>query len=404
MFIGYGNNKLLRGKKKKSVLRKTSKLLLKYPDCLFITEPSSAQVHTYGVISRYPGKDVDYDKALYWEWWEEKNPDGSKDSSLAVDTYGDFLAPIDGSAAGLAVNTFGTFITAIIFPYDGSSVKVGTYGNIFTKATRKNWVKWSNGKQLNFTLGKGNVAGSQPMGWSGFAYGARKLANKVVVYGENGVSFLIPTGKAMGMATPYHTGVKGRKAFAGDNSIQFFVDLEGRLFQITETMEKLDYSEYLSSLSSSIVMSYDSENSMLYLCDGTYGYVYSVMDRSLGTCSPYITGVGAKDGTTHIVASDTIVTPVFEICTDIYNLGTHRYKTIFELEIGANVVGSLQAAIDYRDDFQNNFTTTAWATVGDRGNAFITALGREFRIRAKSTPYEYFEIDYININGVIHDH
>ena len=403
MLIG-GNNIIIKGKKKKTASRKKSKLLYKYPDSLFVTDPSSVYVHTYAVISTYPGTEIDYDKAVYIDWWVAENPDGSKKDGLVVDSYGEFTKQIDGSASGLVVDSYGIFPVPQIFPDGTSSVFVGTYANIFTKATRQNWAKWTTIGSLNFTLGGDNLAGEMPLDWSGLAFGARKLANKVVVYGANGVSFITPSGKIMSLQTIYRTGVKGGNAFAGDDNIQFFVDVEGRLFQITDTLQKLDYSEYLASLSSNVVLSYDHDSMMLYICDGIYGYIYSPIDKSMGTCSPFITGIGVKSGELYTVASSPIITPVFETCTDIYNMGTHKNKTIWELEIGANVTGTLQAAIDYRDDFQNNFTTTSWVTVDDRGNAFITALGREFRIRAKSAPYEYFEIDYIYANGVIHDH
>ena len=102
--------------------------------------------------------------------------------------------------------------------------------------------------------------------------------------------------------------------------------------------------------------------------------------------------------------SGTIVTPVFEICTDIYDMGTRKNKTIFEIEIGTNIAGTLQVLIDYRNDFRAAFSQTAWKDVSKRGNCFLTALGREFRIRARINSYEYFEIDYIIAKGIVHAH
>jgi hypothetical protein len=153
-----------------------------------------------------------------------------------------------------------------------------------------------------------------------------------------------------------------------------------------------------------VVLSWDSENNVLYICDGTYGYIYSPADESLGTCSPLITGVNSQSGIFYAAASGTIVTPVFEICTDIFDFGTHRNKTIFELGFGTNVTGTLQAAIDYRNNFKSAFTQTSWKDVSARGAVFITALGREFRIKAKMTSYEYIEMDYITVNGIVHAH
>jgi len=106
----------------------------------------------------------------------------------------------------------------------------------------------------------------------------------------------------------------------------------------------------------------------------------------------------------YVVAPEAIEIPGFEICTDIYDMGTRKNKTIFEIEIGTNITGTLQVSIDYRNDFRAAFSQTDWKDVSKRGNCFLTALGREFRIRAKIENYEYFEVDYIIAKGIVHAH
>lgn len=405
MLIG-GNNKILQ-KKKAAGPHKKSKLLLKYPDSLFVTEPSSVQVHTYGVISNYPGTEIDYDKTIDWVWWEYEDSNSNRKDGLTITSHGVFNTPFNGTTSVLGVGSYGVFPLSKIFPNGTSSVKMGSYANIFTKATRKNFVSWSKIGSLDFTIGKDNkdnIAGTRPLDWAGWVYSVKKLGDKAVAYGENGVSFLVPVGKTFGLNTIYRTGLKGRTAVAGNDSVHFFIDVEGRLFQVSEGIDLLDYSEYLSSLNSNVVLTYDPENVMLYICDGSLGYIYSAKDKSLGTCAPNITGMGKQGGTMHTVASGTIVTPPFVLCTDIYDMGTTKYKTIFQIEFGTNLSGTLQAAIDYRANFKGSFTQTSWKAVPSSGAVLLTALGREFRIRAKLATYEYFEPDYIKVNGLVHAH
>lgn len=285
----------------------------------------------------------------------------------------------------------------------------------FASPVKENWIKWSNIGSLDFTIWKDNIAGERPLDWKGLIYSVKKLGNKVVAYGENGVSILIPAGNTYGLHTVHRIGLKGKQAVAGNSSIQFFVDTEGRLFILGEMAmksslfessmypKKLDYSEYLSGMSD-LVLSWDEENSLLYICDGASGYVYSPQDNSLGAGPVNITGIESQGGTLYVVSPAAITTPPFEICTDIYDFGTHKYKTIHELEFGINVTGTLQAAIDYRDDYTADFIQTSWTLVSTRGTVFITALGREFRFKAKISPYEYLELDYIKIKGIVHDH
>lgn len=285
----------------------------------------------------------------------------------------------------------------------------------FANSVKLNWVKWSNIGHLNFTVWKDNIAGERPLDWKGAVYSLKKLGNKVVAYGENGVSVLIPLGNTYGLNTIHRIGLKGRQAVSGNKSIHFFVDTKGRLFSLSETPmksnvfeassypQKLDYSEYLSDMSD-LVLSWDEENSLLYICDGEKGYVYNPENYSLGAGPAAITGIGSQGGILYIASSTLISTPAFEIGTDIYDFGTKKYKTIHEIEFGTNVSGVLQAAIEYRSDFTEDFKQTEWKDVMKKGNVFLTALGREFRFKAKVTAYEYIELDYINIKGIVHDH
>jgi len=273
----------------------------------------------------------------------------------------------------------------------------------FASDVKKNWVKWSNIGSLDFTIGKDNVAGEKPLDWKGYVYSIKKLGNKVVVYGENGVSFLVPSERYFGLDTFYRVGLKGKNAVVGDEKRHFFIDRAGQLWKLgIESLDRFDFSEYLSPMNDNLVMSYDAPNNLVYICDGSSGYVYNPAAGSLGECPANISGMGSQDGTLYVSAPATITTEPFAICTDIYDFGTRANKTIFSLEFGTDLSTGLYAAIDYRRDIAGDFDTTPWYAVSPNGSVHITAFGREFRFRLKTLAYEYFELDYIRINGVVH--
>lgn len=274
----------------------------------------------------------------------------------------------------------------------------------YTERPRRNWVKWSNIGSLDFTIWKDNVAGERPMDWKGYVYSVNKINNMVVVYGENGVSVLSPAGNAWGLKTIHRVGLKGRGAACGNNEEHYFVDAEGRLCRMADELSVLDYSEYLSALSSAIRMSWDEENKLVYICDGMSGYIYSPKDKSLGEGPVNITGMGYQGGVQYVAASEAISTPVFEISTDIYDFGTRRAKTLRNVQLGTDMTQTLSVAIDYRRDKSAAWSTTEWRTVNAEGVAYITCYGNEFRIKVKSSAYEYFELDYINVQGEVHDY
>lgn len=264
---------------------------------------------------------------------------------------------------------------------------------------KANWVKWSDIGSLNFTISKSNVAGERPLDWKGFVYHLKKLKSKVVAYGQGGVSFLIPVDNVYSLQTIYRVGVKNKGAVAGNEDIHFFVDSLNQLWKLDQDLERLDYSEYISNMTDSIILSYDIENRLLYICDGVIGYVYGVDTKSFGLGPANITGIGSP----YFVSSDNIEIPLFEICTDTYDFGTRKSKTIQSVEVGSNLTNHLYVSVDYRTNHQSDFKQISWFLVNPDGKAYPKCYGVEFRFRIKSLTYEQFKLDYIRVKGYIND-
>jgi hypothetical protein len=303
----------------------------------------------------------------------------------------------DEEFAGAIFST-GSLTTLTVTVSMGSAI-------IVTEAVRKNWVKWSNIGHLDFTIWKDNIAGERPLDWKGWVYAIKKLSsNKIVIYGENGASFLIPSDNIFGLHTIHRIGLKGRHAVCGNDKEHFFIDRDGRLYRVGEALELLDYREYLGTLGSSVVMSLDELNRLVYICDGMKGYIYSIDNKSLGSGPINITSIGSQSGTLYIGASSTIATPIFEICTDIYDMGSRKNKTLSTVELGTDATGDLWVTLDYRMDKAAAFKTLDWHKVSPNGVTNIPCFGVEFRVKVKRTTYAYFELDYIRVNGIIHNY
>lgn len=300
---------------------------------------------------------------------------------------------------------FGTYIPGVtIASLPGTITISGVASDVDVEIIKRNWVKWSNIGSLSFTVGKDNIAGERPLDWKGWVYDIRKLGSKVIVYGQNGISALIPSGNTFGLQSIFQLGLKGKQAVCGNDSEHYFVDVKSQLWKLSNSLEKLDYSECLGNLSSTITMSLDKETGLIYICDGCYGYVYSPRSQSMGECSPYITGTGSQGGTQYVTASQTIASIPLEIQTDIFDFGTRNGKTIRSLQIGTDATGGLYAAIDYRRDKAESWGTTNWETVTSEGIAFITCYGVEFRFKFKNLSWEEISPDYITVKGTIHGH
>lgn len=272
---------------------------------------------------------------------------------------------------------------------------------IVVGAAKCNWIKWSKIGELDFTLDESNLAGERPLDWYGCVYHVHKLGTTVAAYGANGVSILKPNGVHFGLNTIYRIGLKNKGAFAGDDNKHFFINSLNQLYRLDEKLTKLDYAEYISTLGTTI-LSYDKEQDLLYICDGTYGFIYSDSTGSFGKGPATITGIGSKGNVLYAASAGEIDTPDFEICTDVYDLGTRKPKTIKSIEVGTEPSEYIYASVDYRLTHREPFKQIGWFLVNPNGRAYTKCYGIEFRFRLKSSIYEYFEVDYLKVKGHIH--
>lgn len=269
---------------------------------------------------------------------------------------------------------------------------------------RANWVSWSKIGELNFTIDQSNVAGERPLDWPGAIYELLKLDKSVIAYGENGVSVLTPAGLSYGLQTIYRIGIINKGAVAGDDVEHYFVDLQSRLFRLSgKGIQMLDYSEYIEKLINPI-LSLDPEFGLLYICDGLRGFVYSTRSESFGEGPTNITGTGSQGGTAYIIAPEVIAIPKFHICTDIYDLGTRKPKTVGIIEVGTNLTDDLHVRVEARLSNKLNFLSSVWKLVNPSGIAYVPCYGVEFKFHVKSYIYEHLELDYLKINGTIHEY
>lgn len=266
----------------------------------------------------------------------------------------------------------------------------------------KGWVAWSKIGYLDFTIDQTNVAGKRPMTWKGGVLDILKLGSSVVVYGEGGVSIMSPVETKWGLQDVHRFGIISKGAVAGNNSEHYFIDARNKLMMLSaEGLKVLDYSEYLSVLTNPIIR-LDDETGILYICDGTYGFVYSIQSQSFGSGPANLTGIGSQGGTLYVVGDGEIEIPSLYICTDIYDLGSRKPKTINTVEVGTNLTTALQVMIESRAHNNREFLKSKWALVNPSGIAHLPCYGIEFKFHLRSYTYEYLELDYLKVHGVIH--
>lgn len=372
-------------------------------------EPIVVTVSQYVTYSKYPPASRD--------WSLDANYDCSlDDQGIPISTitlHGDWLgrrwtaSPILVTTTLQGVSTLGGVWSA---PVGLVPCVVTLRGTLSTQSVPvegpgagTNWLKWSKIGALDFTIDRSNIAGQCPLPVYGTVYQILRRGEMILVYCKNGVFILRPTDVAFGVTQALPFGLKGKLSIVDTKEAHYFIDTLGRLWKWGEGPQLLDYREWLSALSNP-VLSFNPETRLLYLCDGTTGYVYNVDTGSMGQGPPTVTGIGLRDGVLKVVASGTMTVPTFQITTDITDLGSRHGKSISSLEVGIDTTLTMSAAIDFRLKKQSAFSTTGWHVIDSRGLVNIPCYGYEFRFKIKAGSAGWFHIDSLKVNGIIHAH
>jgi hypothetical protein len=274
-------------------------------------------------------------------------------------------------------------------------------GDPFKTPATSNVIRTSHIGSFDFTHDDTGEVVRIVMPWSGWIYALKKLGTSgVVAYGENGVTQLLPHGVAWGRKELLKIGIKGKGAVCTreNDREHFFIDKTGVYWRLREGAEPKghDYSNYFNDLSVDVVMSYDYSDNIIYICDGTLGFVWS--ESGLGQGPVNITGVGVTSGTVYVAGTGAIVTDPFNICTDIQDFGSRTEKIIDRIDLGVALTNPVYGAIDYRWDTGGAFFTTPWIKADRYGRIHVKATGIEFRILIKLTAWEQIQLDYGNIH------
>lgn len=313
------------------------------------------------------------------------------------------LVPNIFTGGGLDVRTElkGTQLAGIVpkyLPFDVITQLSGVGWLIPTN--REFWECSKIGDAFDFTKDDSHESVRMPTEHPGWIYQAKQLNEKMVMYGENGVTVLSPRDQYWSSRMILNVGLKGKNAIAGNQGRHVCVDKTNILWDFSsEGLIPHDYSQFLSLLGNCLVISYDERLKSFYISDANYTFIYN--QYGLGKGPIAISGMGYRYGIFYVVSPSTLTTAPFEICTDIHDLGNRDRKEIMSMKFGTDVTQDLYVAIDYRWNKAQTWFTTPWVKTDRFGVASIRISGIEFRFRAKLKTYAFMKLDYIEIDGFV---
>ena len=240
------------------------------------------------------------------------------------------------------------------------------------------------------------TAGFAKMPWdengNGQVYKVLSFGEQFMVYGDKGIAALKQTivdeKPAMAMKHVGKIGILSTYAVAGNDKVHGFVDTNYEWNIITsEGVKNLGYYDYISTLTGTVVVSYEESNNRFYISNGTYCFIFNGSGMysshqcvsSIGKYKKVIFGFVKANADTKI-----------RIESSSFDAGIQDLKTIESVESGlvydTDADEVVTGKITTRYDYKGDFTTADYLTLNDRGIFTQKTTGREFKL--------FLEADY----------
>lgn len=231
----------------------------------------------------------------------------------------------------------------------------------------------------------------------------KQLGNDLIIYGKNGIIRAVRDENGYSEVLLSDQGIMNRMSVAGDESEHFFIGSRRDMWRLPVNggLERLDYSEALSTLSeSATVATFDPVRRYAWFGDGTTSFCYtgfglgqsdavipSSLFRLSGNDGLFGTAVIKSDPQTAYVVGPIIGAPnnqVFEVSS-------------LDVECIEADSTSWSATADWRMRQSDQFRRPTAIDVSDRGRTFVKKSGKDFRAYLVADNYKNVDLDAVNV-------
>jgi len=279
----------------------------------------------------------------------------------------------------------------VLYPFFTSLAESGVVSDSFHGATRPIW----------FDYIRRNDWGFMPMPWKGIVHCLKSMKRGVVVFGDAGVSALIPVAEPIAtfglVEILTGVGIANRSAVAGNQNNLVFVDKEGCLWHIDSdfTVGRLGYKEFFKDLIEyDLVGTYNQAENEFYFCTDKVGYVLT--EGGLGQINQLFTSGQVIDGEFAGIKIDVGVSEI-EFTSDAFNFGVRGIKHIPMVELTCQYDKPIQIAIDYRYDTKDRFVRSEWLTLHEEAVCYPCISGTDFRLAIRSNSMQNLRLSKARI-------
>ena len=253
-------------------------------------------------------------------------------------------------------------------------------------------------------------SGAMPMPWQGYVRAVLPMRDVVMVYGDSGVSALIPsTGPVPTFGLEEQilkVGIMNRGAVGGDYQRQLFIDNTGVLWSIAQNMQlvRLGYKEFFSAMSTNdITITHEPNRGEFYISDDTKCYMLN--EKGLSEGPQLITsGFQAEGGFAGIYEAASEVSDGI-LKTEIFSGPGSFPTTVSLIEIMFRApygvaVGSVELpTVTLYSRFHPSESFSGSANVVDVSGRFHTLrTGQDFYVTVAVSDYTKIAIDNIRVH------
>jgi hypothetical protein len=250
----------------------------------------------------------------------------------------------------------------------------------------------SSKRPLFFDQARKNEMGMRPMDWQGTVWNMKSLSSGVMVYGEDGVSALIPAGEpfpTFGLKEEIHRiGIASRSAVGGDQHRHLFLDANGTAWMVLAdfTLQRLGYETLLEPLvGEDITIHFDPNRKEFYISSEDDAFILS--ESGLSKVPYLITGgynIDKGSGSSfHVIKDLTSTTVDTNKGTGIWQSELVRLdttQTIQRVEVVGKDNASIAVKFEFRNDISESLMTSSSVSLDDRGVAHLPLSCTEFSL------------------------
>ena len=246
-----------------------------------------------------------------------------------------------------------------------------------------------------------NEMGFMPMNWQGTVRCVKTLGKGVMVYGDNGISYMPMQGETFGLVDMLNYGIESRSAVGGTDREHVFVDEAGWLWKMRdgELPINLGYREFFEDMiGNDIVVSYDPIEREYHISDGALCFVLT-QAGALYESTYLVTSIGVSAGGAVGVydrpdASDDAYAIM---TTGIIDMGIRAVKTIERIVVSTTNTETVSVAVDWRNVSSDSWSRTSYYGINYEGVAYLPVMGLEFRVVVRCTDYTKMDVDDVKV-------